>query len=47
VAKALGCAAQAVGDEAQLRAALASASDRQGPSVIEIDELRWQQSLGL
>jgi len=47
VAKALGCAAQAVGDEAQLRAALASAADRQGPSVIEIDELRWQQSLGL
>jgi len=47
VAKALGCAAQAVGDEAQLRAALASAGDRQGPSVIEIDELRWQQSLGL
>jgi len=47
VAKALGCAAQAVGDEAQLRAALTSAADRQGPSVIEIDELRWQQSLGL
>ncbi len=47
VAKALGCAAQAVGDETQLRAALASAGDRQGPSVIEIDELRWQQSLGL
>ena len=47
VAKALGCAAQAVGDEAQLRAALASAADHQGPSVIEIDELCWQQSLGL
>ena len=47
VAKALGCAAQAVEDETQLRAALASAGDRQGPSVIEIDELRWQQSLGL
>ena len=47
VAKALGCTAQAVDGEAQLRAALASAADRTGPSVIEIEELRWQQSLGL
>ncbi|WP_296304002.1 thiamine pyrophosphate-dependent enzyme, partial [Pseudomonas sp.] len=47
VAKALGCAAQVVEGEAQLRAALASAADRQGPSVIEIDEARWQELLTL
>ncbi|MGO1269475.1 MAG: 5-guanidino-2-oxopentanoate decarboxylase, partial [Pseudomonas bubulae] len=47
VAKALGCAAQVVEGEAQLRAALASAADRLGPSVIEIDEARWQELLAL
>ncbi|MBP3864556.1 MAG: hypothetical protein J6F32_08760, partial [Pseudomonas sp.] len=47
VAKALGCAAQVVEGEAQLRAALASAADRLGPSVIEIDEARWQELLTL
>ena len=47
VAKAMGCTALAVEGEGQLRAALASAADRQGPTVIEIDEHNWQQSLGL
>ena len=47
VARALGCTALAVDGEAQLRVALASAADRQGPTVIEIDELQWQQSLAL
>jgi len=47
VAKAMGCAALAVEGEGQLRAALASAADRQGPTLIEIDEHNWQQSLGL
>ncbi|WP_202210337.1 5-guanidino-2-oxopentanoate decarboxylase [Pseudomonas paraversuta] len=47
VAKAMGCAALAVEGEGQLRAALASAADRQGPTLIEIDELHWQQSLAL
>lgn len=47
VAKAMGCAALAVEGEGQLRAALASAADRQGPILIEIDELHWQQSLAL
>ena len=47
VAKAMGCAALAVKGEGQLRAALASAADRQGPTLIEIDELHWQQSLVL
>ena len=47
VAKAMGCAALAVEGEGQLRAALASAADRQGPTLIEIDELHWQKSLAL
>jgi len=47
VARALGCAAQSVEGEAQLRAALSSAGDRQGPSVIEVNEQQWQQSLAL
>lgn len=43
VAKALGCAAQAVNDVEQLREALRQASDRKGPSLIEIDQNRWMQ----
>ena len=46
-AKALGCTALAVEGEAQLRAALVSAAERQGPTVIEIDEHLWQQALAL
>ncbi|WP_053213379.1 5-guanidino-2-oxopentanoate decarboxylase [Pseudomonas sp. Q12-87] len=41
VAKALGCAAEAIGDVAQLHAALLAACDRQGPTLIEIDQARW------
>lgn len=44
-AKALGCTALAVEGEAQLRAALVSAAERQGPTRIEIDEQLWQQAL--
>ena len=42
VAKALGCAALSVEGPAQLRMALACASDHNGPTLIEIDEQRWQ-----
>jgi len=41
VAKALGCAAEAVDDVEHLRAALRAAHDRQGPTMIEIDQTRW------
>ncbi|MFY1664778.1 5-guanidino-2-oxopentanoate decarboxylase [Pseudomonas sp. Pseu.R1] len=45
VAKALGCAAEAVSGVEQLKAALSAASDRQGPSVIEIDQRGWMNGL--
>ncbi|MEG1628777.1 5-guanidino-2-oxopentanoate decarboxylase [Pseudomonas sp.] len=45
VAKALGCAAQAVNDVEQLREALRQACDRKGPSLIEIDQNRWMQAV--
>ncbi|MHC2147452.1 5-guanidino-2-oxopentanoate decarboxylase [Pseudomonas sp. 210_17 TE3656] len=45
VAKALGCAAQAVGDVEQLREALRQACDRKGPSLIEIDQTHWMQAV--
>lgn len=41
VAKALGCAAEAVDGGAQLHAALRAACDRQGPTLIEIDQANW------
>jgi acetolactate synthase-1/2/3 large subunit len=44
VARALGCAAEAVGSVEQLRAALSSASQRDGPTLIEIDQNRWMSS---
>ena len=47
VAKALGCAALSVESPAQLRAALAHAAHLCGPTLIEIDEQRWQQALAL
>ena len=46
VAKALGCAAEAVGSVEQLTAALHSASQRSGPTLIEIDQTQWMSSLG-
>ena len=47
VAKALGCAALSVESPAQLRAALNHAAHLCGPTLIEIDEQRWQQALAL
>lgn len=41
VAKALGCFAQAIDDVASLPAALLAACDRQGPTLIEIDQNVW------
>lgn len=45
VAKALGCAAQAVGNVEQLRDALRQACERKGPSLIEIDQNSWMQAV--
>ncbi|MHC8318081.1 5-guanidino-2-oxopentanoate decarboxylase [Pseudomonas sp. LB3P31] len=45
VAKALGCAAEAANDVEQLRSALRSAADRQGPTLIEIDQAQWMQAV--
>ena len=45
VAKALGCAAEAVGSVAQLRDALRLACDRRGPSLIEIDQATWMKAV--
>ncbi|MGX4731104.1 5-guanidino-2-oxopentanoate decarboxylase [Pseudomonas corrugata] len=45
VAKALGCAAETVDDVAQLHTALLAASDRQGPTLIEIDQARWMSGV--
>jgi acetolactate synthase-1/2/3 large subunit len=46
VASALGCAAEAAGSVEQLQAALSSASRREGPTLIEIDQGRWMSSCG-
>jgi acetolactate synthase-1/2/3 large subunit len=45
VAKALGCAAEAISSVEQLRSALRAATDRQGPTVIEIDQNQWMQAV--
>ncbi len=45
VAQGLGCAAERIDSVAQLRAALRMAVDRQGPSLIEIDQNRWTQGV--
>ncbi|MBP5955344.1 5-guanidino-2-oxopentanoate decarboxylase [Pseudomonas anatoliensis] len=45
VAKALGCAAEAISSVEQLRGALRAATDRQGPTVIEIDQRQWMQAV--
>ncbi|PWB33345.1 hypothetical protein DCO48_10275 [Pseudomonas sp. SDI] len=45
VAKALGCAAQAVNSVDGLRDALRQACDRKGPSLIEIDQNQWLEAL--
>jgi len=45
VAKALGCAAEAIDSVEQLHVALQAASDRQGPTLIEIDQARWMMQV--
>jgi acetolactate synthase-1/2/3 large subunit len=45
VAKGLGCAAEAISSIEQLRSALRSASDRQGPTLIEIDQTQWMKAV--
>jgi acetolactate synthase I/II/III large subunit len=45
VAKALGCAAEAVCGVEQLRSALRAAADRQGPTLIEIDQTQWMKAV--
>jgi acetolactate synthase-1/2/3 large subunit len=42
VAKALGCAAESIDGIEPLRAALRAAADRQGPTLIELDQGLWQ-----
>ncbi|QTT87272.1 5-guanidino-2-oxopentanoate decarboxylase [Pseudomonas chlororaphis] len=45
VAKALGCAAEAIDNVEGLRDALRAASDRQGPTLIEIDQAGWMRAV--
>ncbi|ROL72932.1 hypothetical protein BLX41_17945 [Pseudomonas protegens] len=45
VAKSLGCAAERIDSVEQLRAALRMAADRQGPTLIEVDQNRWTQGV--
>ncbi|AJO80289.1 5-guanidino-2-oxopentanoate decarboxylase [Pseudomonas sp. MRSN 12121] len=45
VAKALGCAAEAIDSVEGLRQALRAASDRQGPTLIEIDQAGWMRAV--
>ncbi|QBX43088.1 5-guanidino-2-oxopentanoate decarboxylase [Pseudomonas fluorescens] len=45
VANALGCAAEAISSVEQLRGALRAATDRQGPTLIEIDQNQWMQAV--
>lgn len=47
VAKALGCAAESIQGITQLRAALRAAVDRQGPTLIEIDQGLWMQEVAV
>ncbi|MEW5505509.1 5-guanidino-2-oxopentanoate decarboxylase [Pseudomonas antarctica] len=47
VAKALGCAAESIQGIAQLRTALRAAADRQGPTLIEIDQGLWMQEVAV
>ena len=47
VATALGCAAERIQDVDSLRVALRAAADRQGPTLIEIDQQRWMQDVAV
>ncbi|MGE8048965.1 5-guanidino-2-oxopentanoate decarboxylase [Pseudomonas monteilii] len=45
VARALGAAAEHVADVAQLQAALALAVERKGPTLIQVDQNQWQETV--
>ncbi|TFF41170.1 5-guanidino-2-oxopentanoate decarboxylase [Pseudomonas sp. RIT623] len=45
VARALGAAAEDVADVAQLQAALGRAAERQGPTLIQVDQRQWQAAV--
>ncbi|WLH91875.1 5-guanidino-2-oxopentanoate decarboxylase [Pseudomonas sp. FP453] len=45
VAKALGCTAERIQGIEHLRSALRAATDRQGPTLIEIDQTLWMQAV--
>jgi acetolactate synthase I/II/III large subunit len=45
VARALGAAAEDVADVAQLQAALGRAVERQGPTLIQVDQRQWQAAV--
>ncbi|MNF64051.1 putative 2-ketoarginine decarboxylase AruI [compost metagenome] len=45
VAKGLGCAALAINGVEELRSALRAAVDRQGPTLIEIDQSQWMKAV--
>jgi len=45
VAKALGCAAEPVAGVEELKVALRKAGDRQGPTLIEIDQTLWMNGM--
>jgi acetolactate synthase-1/2/3 large subunit len=45
VAKALGCAAEPVAGVEELKTALRKAGDRQGPTLIEIDQTTWMNGM--
>ena len=47
VATALGCAAERIQGVDSLRVALRAAADRQGPTLIEIDQQRWMQEVAV
>ena len=45
IAKGFGCVAEAVHEVEALKAALVAAAGRQGPTLIEIDQRRWTESV--
>ena len=47
VAKALGCSAEAVASVEALKFALNAASERSGPTLIEIDQDEWMKGIGV
>jgi acetolactate synthase-1/2/3 large subunit len=44
-AKALGCAAESIQGVESLRVALRAAADRQGPTLIEINQGLWMKAV--